>query len=72
MSDISIIKWRLDKIVRNNKFLTDIRNSVDKINHIVTHTYMFIRLYILHQYELQGGKELPIINQYDANYKVRD
>ena len=63
------LKIMLHSIVRDEGFLEDLRNVVDRGNKIVSDALLFIKAYILHSYEIQV--QLPRINKQLIRFVIK-
>jgi hypothetical protein len=54
------VKTSLKTIVKDKNIINDINKTVFKMNKIVVHTYQFLKLYYMHQFE--KGNDIPIID----------
>lgn len=60
LSNYKTVKTSLKSIVKFNKTINKINDAVLNVNNIIIHTYHFIKLYYLHEF---NNNELPIIDK---------
>ena len=60
LSNYKTVKTSLKSIVKFNETINKINDAVLNVNNIIIHTYQFIKLYYLHEF---NNNELPVIDK---------